>query len=73
MKLQTEYQNFFVKSEAGQEFVKELNRLIEANHIKAENDGKASEYFTQQAKGIRQVLEHIQSVTTVIKKGRTLK
>lgn len=73
MKLQIEYQNFFLKSEAGKEFVNELGRLISTSHEKAEKDAEAARDFTQQAKGVRQVLEHIQSVTTIVKKGRTLK
>jgi len=72
LKLKVPYQNFFIKSEEGRAFVAELDRLIESMHERAENNADASRDFTQQAKGVRQVKEHILSVTTEIKKGKPL-
>ena len=68
MNLKVHYQNFFLKTDEGKAFVAELDRLINDAHQKAEKDADKSRDYTQQAKGVRQVIEHIQSVTADIKK-----
>lgn len=64
------YRKFFVESEAGQEFMKEVHRLIDHNHEKAEDNPELSRDHMQRAKGNREVLAHIQSVGTEVKKRR---
>lgn len=66
-----EYQNFFLKTEAGKEFVAEVQARIAANHQAAESDPLLARDFTQRAKGNREILDHILSVTTPKKGGRT--
>lgn len=63
------YREFFQKSEGGQSFVAELERLIVSNHEKAEQDPALSRDYVQRAAGIREILTHIKSVTTEVKKG----
>lgn len=63
MNLKSAYQNFFIKSDEGKAFMSELTRLIDSCHEKAEKDANSSRDHTQQARGIRQVIEHIQSVS----------
>lgn len=70
--MQKEYQNFFVKSEAGKSFIAEIERLIESNHEKAESTPELSRDFVQRAKGNREIIEHIQSVVTELKKGKLI-
>lgn len=70
--IQSAYQGFFLKSEGGKFFLAELSRLIDESHDKAEKDANASRDYTQQARGVRQVVEHIQSITAIIKKGQPL-
>jgi hypothetical protein len=69
--LRPAYQNFFTKSEEGKAFMAELGRLIDVSHEKAEKDANGSRDYTQQARGIRQVIEHIQSVSA--ERGKTKK
>ena len=64
------YNAFFEKNEAGKYFVKEiLIRKIADLHKQAEKQPESSRDLSQRAAGIRDVLEHIQSVQTPIKKG----
>lgn len=70
MSLKVPYQNFFLKSEEGKAFMAELTRMIDDSHAKAEKDADKSRDYTQQAKGVRSVIEHIQSVTTEVKKPK---
>ena len=70
--MQKEYQNFFVKSEAGKSFIAEVERLIESNHAKSETSPELSRDFAQRAKGNREIIEHIQSVVAEIKKGKLI-
>lgn len=65
------YEGFFT-SPAGEEFMTELNRLITNNHEHAETVAADARDYTQRAKGNREVLSHIQSVMTPIKKGRAM-
>jgi len=62
------YVAFFLKNEEGQKFLKELDRLIDAEHEKAEKDADRARDYTQSARGVRLVQEHIQSVTAEVKK-----
>ena len=73
MNLKVAYQNFFLKTDEGKAFMSELDRLISSSHAKAENDADGARDYTQQAKGVRQVIEHIQSVTTELKKGKSIR
>jgi hypothetical protein len=62
------YQSFFLKNQAGQEFVTKIHEIITANHTKAETDPNLARDYVQRAKGAREVIEHIQSLTAE-KKG----
>ena len=73
MNLKVPYQNFFLKTDEGKAFLAELDRLIDSSHEKAENNAEAARDYTQQAKGVRQVIEHIQAVTTELKKGKPIR
>lgn len=57
------YRVFFGKNEAGKQFIKKLEDLIAANHTDAETHPENARDHAQRAKGIRQVIEHIQSLT----------
>lgn len=59
---QAAYQQFF-ESPAGLEFVKTLTDIIDNQHQKAENEPERASAYTQRAKGIREALQVIQSVT----------
>lgn len=63
------YRTFFKESEAGRQFEKTLLRLIDSAHESAENDPDHARDYTQHAKGIRQVIDHIASVSVEPKKG----
>lgn len=67
--LQSAYSAFFEKSEAGQHFMLELARLLKDKHLKAEDDPDHSLAFTQQAKGLREISNHIQIIISDTKKG----
>lgn len=71
MNLKPAYQNFFIKSEEGKAFMAELYRLINDCHEKAEKDANSSRDYTQSARGVRWVIEHIQSVSA--ERGKTRK
>lgn len=57
------YQSFFLKHEAGKYFVSILTELIESQHTKAEDNPVLSRDYTQRAKGIREIINHIDSVS----------
>jgi hypothetical protein len=67
--LRVPYQNFFLKSEEGKACLDEIRRMITANHEQAEKKPELSRDHSQRAKGNREVLDHILSVVTDIKKG----
>lgn len=73
MSLKVAYQNFFLKTDEGKQFLDEVRRQIAANHESSEKDPLLARDFSQRAKGNREILEHIQSVTTDIKKGKAPK
>lgn len=68
--LRPAYQNFFLKSEEGKAFMAELSRLIDDSHQKAEKDATNSRDYTQHARGVRKVIEHIQSVSAEVSKAQ---
>ena len=70
--LRPAYDQFFFKSEAGRHFLKTITDQIETYHKQAEQLPEFSRDLVQTAKGCREVLNHITSVTTVIKKGKSI-
>lgn len=69
--LKSAYDQFFYKSNEGKHFIQAINELINQAHEHAERDAERARDFTQQARGAREVLTHIQSVTTLMKKGKS--
>jgi hypothetical protein len=69
--LQVAYNNFFIKSDAGKEFLKFLAEQIDLLHRNAEAKPELSRDFAQRAAGLRMVEEHLTSVLTQkeVKKG----
>lgn len=57
------YQAFFQGDEVGKGFMAKLQSLIEANYTRGENDPNLARDYLQRAKGVREVIEHIQSLT----------
>jgi len=57
------YQSFFLKAEAGKHYVQKLTELIDTNHRKAENEPELSRDYMQRAKGLREALDMITSLT----------
>ena len=66
--LQAAYVTFFQESEAGSHFFKQLDLLINRNHEEAENNPDAARDYMQRAKGLREVIAHINSTTAGVKK-----
>ncbi len=60
--LRRAYQTFFLKSEAGAEFMKWLDSEITARHESAETTPENARDAAQQARGIRSVKLHIDSL-----------
>ena len=56
------YQQFFLRNEAGKQFMQTLQELIQTNHTSAETNPELARDHVQRAKGNRQVIEHIQSL-----------
>lgn len=67
------YQTFFLKNEAGKAFIASVNDLIEDTHKAAESLPELSRDYVQRAKGMREVLQHINSLTAERKTTRTVK
>lgn len=61
--LDKHYSAFFQKSEAGKYFIDNLIDLIAGFHTKAEDNPEKSRDYVQRAKGAREVLDHIKSVS----------
>lgn len=57
------YQAFFLKNEAGKNFMSHLELLIKQDHEAAETSPENARDFVQRAKGVREVIAHIQSLT----------
>jgi hypothetical protein len=68
-KLAAAYKQFF-QSPAGIEFMNFLDVAIETNYTSAENTPELARDYVQRAKGVRTVIEHIQSVTAERKQSR---
>lgn len=64
------YRAFFIESPEGAEYVAKLNQLIVSQHEKAENDPLLARDYTQRAKGIREAISLISSLTTDAKKSK---
>ncbi len=63
MKLDDAYRNFFIGSPEGQEFMKMLDQMIDAFHEAAEKTDDSNRPVYKAA-GVREVKNHIISVTT---------
>lgn len=63
------YEGFFAKHEAGKHFIEAIEAIITSNHEKAENDPDKSRDYVQRARGVRDVIEHINSVQGGSKKA----
>lgn len=61
--IRSDYRAFFLESAAGQHFMKHLPYLIDLQHEAAEKNPELARDYTQRAKGIREVVNHISSVT----------
>lgn len=57
------YKQFFQVNEAGKAFMEQLQFLIDAEHTKAEDKPDLARDHVQRAKGIREVVSHINSLT----------
>lgn len=57
-----EYRLFFT-SPAGEDFMQHLQNLIKDFHVKAEDEPDRGRDYLQQSKGVREVLNHITTVT----------
>lgn len=66
------YRDFFLESQAGQEFVKSLESLIDANHDKADDatDPMITFAHSQRAKGVKEAIAKINSLTAGVKKTK---
>lgn len=62
------YDQFFNKSEEGKYFVDYVKSFIDGQHDKAENDPDHARDYAQSARGAREILNHISSVTTITKR-----
>jgi uncharacterized membrane protein YdfJ with MMPL/SSD domain len=60
--LQSAYTQFFLKSAEGKYFMAQLTMLIDSAHEKAEKDPTFARDLTQEARGVREVQNHIKSV-----------
>jgi hypothetical protein len=65
--IRTTYTTFFKESDAGEHFTNFINDSIERNHIKAEEDPDNARDYMQRAKGLREVLSHINTNTAKTK------
>jgi hypothetical protein len=67
MNIRAGYQNFFIKSDEGQEFIKELNRERMQAYSDLENNPERAMYYSGKAKALSELLQHIE-VTCIKKK-----
>lgn len=61
--LRNAYQAFFLKSPAGQYFMQQLTSMRTNKHDRAEDSTDNATMYMYMARGIREVKEHIDSVT----------
>lgn len=66
--LRVAFKTFFKESDPGQHFIKKVLSEIDSQHQKAEKDPELARDYTQRAKGMREVLELIQS--TMAERGK---
>jgi hypothetical protein len=66
--LSNAYAGFFHKHDAGKYFVAQMQGLLEDNHRQAEDRPESARDLVNQAKGVRLILEHIESVSNLSKK-----
>lgn len=66
------YQQFFTKTEPGKQFIDMMNRLIADAHERAENDPELARDHVQRAKGVREVVNLLNSLMAIPKKGRSV-
>lgn len=57
------FKEFFMDMPEGQQYQKQLRELIDGNHVKAENDPEHARDHTQRAKGIREAIALVQSLS----------
>lgn len=62
------YRDFFVDSQAGSDLLKSIQKLITVEHTKAENEPDLARDHVQRAKGIREVINLINSKTAQTQK-----
>lgn len=68
--LKSAYEAFFIKHEAGQHFMDSVLEIVASNHTKAEDDPELARDYVQRAKGVKEVIAHINSVMAGGKKIR---
>ena len=61
--LRRAYTAFFKQSEAGKQFMQTIDTMISSQHEKGEKEPDHARDYSQRAKGIREILSKIQSVT----------
>lgn len=64
------YAQFFTQTEAGKYFVRQLEETIETQHRLAETVPELSRDYAQTAKGVRGIMDHIESVLMLPKKTK---
>lgn len=66
--LNSSYKEWFKKNAAGEYFCNELNKLRDRLLTDAEDTPENARDYANQAKGVRLVLDHMESVMTTSKK-----
>ena len=61
--LNTDFQSFFLKKDSGKYYVEQLQKIIDNNHEQAEKDPELARDFVQRAKGAREALDLIKSIS----------
>jgi hypothetical protein len=59
--IKRQYNSFF-RAKGGEHFMKIMTEIIASNHIKAEENPENARDYVQRAKGVREVVDHVQSV-----------
>lgn len=60
--LKSAYEAFFIKHEAGKHFMETVLQIIADEHTKAEDNPELARDYVQRAKGVKEVIAHINSV-----------
>ena len=58
------YAEFFFESAEGQAYIHTLEEMIAQKHYKSEQDGDLSRDFSKEARGIREALNLVKSLST---------